>query len=53
MSYGFCYVIVLSALLCQFSPVLQCHNTYGNTLFSLSTQYAVEHTVARDTVVVV
>ena len=53
MSYGFYYVIVLSALLCQFSSVLLSHNTYGSTLVSPSTQYAVEHTVARDTVIVV
>jgi len=44
MSYGFCYVIVLSALLCQFSSVLLCQqNTYGGTLFSPSTQYAVKY----------
>ena len=50
MSYGICYVIiVLSALLYQFSSVLLCQNTpyYNGTLFSASTQYAVKHTVAR------
>jgi len=53
MGYVFCDVIVLSALLCQFSPALLCNNTYNSTIFSQSTQYAVEHTVARATVIVV
>ena len=45
MSYGFCYVFnVLSALLYQLSSMLLCHNTYGSTLFSPSTQqYAVKY----------
>ena len=46
MSYGFCYVIVLSAQMCQFSSVLMCHNTYDSTLFSPSTQYAVKYSSA-------
>ena len=43
----------LSALLCQFLYVLLCHNIYSSALFSLFTQYAVQHTVARATVIVV
>jgi len=47
MSYSFCYVIVLSAcaavsvFVCN--VVLLCQNTYGGTLFSASTQYAVNY----------
>jgi len=56
MSYGFsCYVIiVLPELLRQFLSVLLLYqNTYISTLFSPSTLYAVEHTVARATVILV
>ena len=50
MSYGFCYIVVLSVLLivllvlmCQFFSALLCHKTYSSTLFSPSTQYAVKY----------
>ena len=69
MSYDFCYVVVLSAPLCQFSPVLLCQFSsvllchfssvllyqiaYSRIYFPPSTRYAVEYTVARATVIMV
>ena len=52
MSYGFCYVIVLSVLLYRFSPVLLYNITYSSTLFSPSTQYAVDNFPNKTTMTV-